>query len=294
MSDPWALGNEGAIASSKAYMPNQEGMIAVSMTHCLKCGKEVPFGSQFCANCGAPIFTSAQAPYRYEIKYQPSYSMLVLSLSEGQTVVAESGAMTYMTPNIQVKTRAREKSLLGTLGISILGGQSFFVNDYWPNQGQGEIGLVSAPVGDIMRIDVARDRGYIIQKSAYVASSPTVNLDIQWQGFTKGLFGQGLFMIKTTGEGELFINCFGAIDKHILRPGESIIVDNFHLVGFSDSCQYEVQKLGGWKETLLSGEGLVTRITGPGEVLIQTKNIQELVKWLWVLLEPRVRTTTAR
>ena len=269
-------------------------MIAISMTQCPKCGKDVPFGSQFCANCGAPISHPAQVPYKYEIKYQPSYSMLVLSLNEGQTVVAEAGAMTYMTPNIQVKTRAREKSLLGTLGISILGGQSFFVNDYSPNQGQGEIGLVSAPVGDIMKIDVARDRGYIIQKSAYVASSPTVNLDIQWQGFTKGLFGQGLFMIKTTGEGELFINCFGAIDKHILKPGESIIVDNFHLVAFSDSCQYEVQKFGGWKETLLSGEGLVTQITGPGEVLIQTKNIQELVKWLWVLLEPRVRATTAR
>jgi uncharacterized protein (TIGR00266 family) len=220
--------------------------------------------------------------------------MLVLSLNEGQMVVAEAGAMTYMTPNIQVRTRTREKSILGTLGISILGGQSLFVNDYWPNQGKGEIGLVSAPVGDIMKIDVARDRGYIIQKSAYVASSPTVSLDIQWQGFTKGIFGQGLFMIKTAGEGELFINCFGAIDRHALQPGETIIVDNFHLVGFSDSCQYQVQKFGGWKETLLSGEGLVTQITGPGEVLLQTKNIRELVEWLWVLLEPRVRASTAR
>jgi len=266
-------------------------MIAIFMTQCPKCEKEVPSDSQFCPNCGALVSAPAQSPYKYEIKYQPSYSMLVLSLNEGQVVVAEAGAMTYMTPNIQVKTRAREKSILGTLGISILGGQSLFVNEYWPNQGQGEIGLVSAPVGDIMKIDLARDRGYIIQKSAYVASSPTVTLDIQWQGFTKGLFGQGLFMIKAAGEGQLFINCFGAIDKHILQPGETIVVDNFHLVGFSDSCQYQVQKFGGWKETLLSGEGLVTQITGPGEVLIQTKNIRELVEWLWVLLEPRVRST---
>src|SRR3972149_7619519 len=115
------------------------------MTQCPKCGKEVPSGSQFCTNCGAPISTTPQAPYSYEIKYRPSYSMLVLSLNEGQVVVAEAGAMTYMTPNIQVRTRAREKSILGTLGISILGGQSLFVNDYWPNQGKGEIGLVSAP-----------------------------------------------------------------------------------------------------------------------------------------------------
>ena len=281
---------------SKAYMPTDQGMIAIFMTQCPKCGKEIPTGSQFCVNCGAPISSPSpvQVPYKFEIKYQPSYSMLVLSLNEGQVVVAEAGAMTYMTPNMQVKTRAREKSILGTLGISILGGQSLFVTEYWPNQGQGEIGLVSAPVGDIMKIDVARDRGYIIQKSAYIASSPNVSLDIQWQGFTKGLFGQGLFMIKTTGEGELFINCFGAIDKHVLQPGEALVVDNFHLVGFSDSCQYQVQKFGGWKETLLSGEGLVTQITGPGEVLIQTKNIREFVEWLWVLLEPKVRSTAAR
>ena len=261
------------------------------MVRCPKCGKETPPSSSFCTNCGAPISPVVQAPYKYEIKYQPSYSMLVLSLDQAQMVVAEAGAMTYMTPNVQVKTRAREKSILGTLGISILGGQSLFVNEYWPNQGQGEIGLVSAPVGDITKIDIARDKGYIIQKSAYIASSPTVDLDIQWQGFTKGLFGQGLFMIKTSGDGELFINSFGAIDSHSLQAGETIIVDNFHLVGFSDSCQYDVQKFGGWKETLLSGEGLVTRITGPGEVLIQTKNIRELVEWLWVLLEPRVRST---
>lgn len=263
----------------------------IIMTRCPRCGKDVPADSSFCTFCGAAIRVSAQEPYNYQIKYQPSYSMLVLSLKEGQVIVAEAGSMTYMTPNMQVKTRAREKSILGTLGVSILGGQSLFVNEYWPSQGQGEIGLVSAPVGDITKIDITRDKGYIIQKAAYIASSPTVNLDVQWQGFTKGIFGQGLFMIKTSGEGELFINCFGAIDKHILQPGETIIVDNFHLVGFSDTCQYQVQKFGGWKETLLSGEGLVTQVTGPGEVVIQTKNIRELIEWLWVLLEPRVRST---
>lgn len=229
--------------------------------------------------------------FEYEIKYQPSYSMLVMKLREGQTIVSEAGSMTYMTPNIEVKTRRREKSILGTLGMKILGAQSFFINEYATRQGQGEIGLVSAPVGDIKKIDIEENKGYIIQKSAYIASSPSIELDVKWQGFKKGLFGQGLFMIKTTGEGDLFINCFGAIDKHNLRSGETLIVDNFHLVGFSDSCQYEVQKFGGWKETLFSGEGLITRITGPGEVLIQTKSIREFVEWLWVLLQPRVKST---
>jgi uncharacterized protein (AIM24 family) len=67
-------------------------------------------------------------------------------------------------------------------------------------------------------------------------------------------------------------------------------VDNFHLVGFSDSCVYRVEQLGGWKETLLSGEGLVTRIRGPGEVYIQTKNLREFADWIWALIGPRVQT----
>lgn len=69
-----------------------------------------------------------------------------------------------------------------------------------------------------------------------------------------------------------------------------MIVDNFHLVAFSDTCQYKVTRFGGLKEVLLSGEGLVTDITGPGEVFIQTKNLREFTQWLWTLLEPMVRS----
>lgn len=227
---------------------------------------------------------------RFEVKYKPSYSMLVASLNQGETITAEAGSMTYMDPTIEVRTRKREKSLLGTLGLSLIGGQSFWVNDYTATTGSGDAAFVAAPVGDIERLDVAPGKGYIIQKSAYIASTPEINLDVKWEGFTKGLFGQGLFMIKATGNGPLFINTFGAIDVHTLQTGQTLIVDNFHLVGFSDTCSYKVTRFGGLKETLLSGEGLVTQITGPGDVHIQTKNLKEFVDWLWTLLEPRVRS----
>lgn len=267
------------------------------MPYCPKCGAEVPAGAAFCASCGTPLgpagapsMPMAQtAKYAYEIKYRPSYSLLEVSLDPSQTIRAEAGAMTYMSANIQVQTHMREKGILGTLGLSFLGGQSFFVNDYTATGESGKLGLVSAPLGDIDRLDLAPNRGYIVQKSAYVASSPSVNLDIQWQGFTKGIFGQGLFMIKTSGSGELFINTFGAIDKHELKTGETLIVDNFHLVAFSDTCQYEVTKFGGLKSTILGGEGLVTRVSGPGEVYIQTKNLSEFGDWLWTVIGPKVR-----
>jgi len=79
---------------------------------------------------------------------------------------------------------------------------------------------------------------------------------------------------KVSGYGDLFINTFGALDTHTLFPGETLIVDNFHLVAFTDSCSYTVKKFGGLKETILGGEGLVTEITGPGDVFIQTKILE--------------------
>jgi uncharacterized protein (TIGR00266 family) len=227
---------------------------------------------------------------KYEIRYKPSYSMLVVDLEQGEKITAESGSMTYMDPNIEVHTRKREKSLFGSLGLAVFGRQSFWVNDYTASNGPGEVAFVSAPVGDIETLDVKSNQGYVIQKAAYIASTENVDLDVKWEGFTKGLFGQGLFMIKVTGNGTLFINTFGAIDKHTLKSGQTLIVDNFHLVAFSDTCNYKVTKFGGLKETLLGGEGLVTRITGPGDVYIQTKNLREFVEWLWTLIEPRVRS----
>jgi uncharacterized protein (TIGR00266 family) len=226
---------------------------------------------------------------KYEIRYKPSYSLLVVTLSPGESIIAEAGAMTYMQPTIAPKTQKREKSILGSLSKALVGGQSFFVNEFTANEGAGEVALSAAPLGDIETLTVSEGKGFIIQKASFIASQQNVSLDMKWEGFSKGLFGQGLFMLKATGSGLLFINTFGAIDKHVLAPGEKLIVDNFHLVAFSDSCQYVVRKFGGLKETLLSGEGLVTEITGPGEVYIQTKNIREMAEWIWTIIEPRVQ-----
>ncbi len=225
---------------------------------------------------------------KYEIKYRPSYSLLVVGLEQGENITAEAGAMTYMSLNIQMRTRARG-GIWDTLKVGLLGRQSLFVNDYIAQGGPGEIGFVAAPIGDLEKLTLDGQRGYIVQRSSYVASQSSVNLDIQWQGFTRGIFGQGLFMIKTSGVGDLFINTFGAIDKHDLLPGEKLIVDNFHLVAFSDTCSYEVKTLGGLKEFALSGEGLVVEVTGPGEVLLQTKNLAEFADWLWSFYEPKIR-----
>ena len=229
---------------------------------------------------------------KHEIKYSPAYSLLEVNLDPNEVIVAEAGAMVYMTPQINVKTRKREeKSLWKSIKTTLLGAESFFVNEYIAEKGSGKVGFVPAPVGDIRPFEVKAGKGLILQKSAYVASTKDVHLDTEWQGFKKGLFGQSLFMLKVSGEGQMFVNAFGAMDHHSLKGGESLVVDNYHLVSFDDTCRYDVKKFGGLKSTILGGEGLVTEIYGPGEVWIQTKNLREFTDWLWELLHERVETT---
>jgi uncharacterized protein (TIGR00266 family) len=231
----------------------------------------------------------------YEIKYSPAYALLEVSLGSNESIVAEAGAMVYMTPQIKIETRKREKkSLWKSVKGAVLGAESFFVNEYVAEKGPGKVGFVPAPVGDIKRFELKAGKGMILQKSAYVASTSDVHLDTEWQGFKKGLFGQSLFMLKVSGQGQLFVNAFGAIDHHTLKGGESLIVDNYHLVAYDDTCKYDVKKFGGLKSTILGGEGLVTEIQGPSEVYIQTKNLREFTDWLWELLHDKVEKTAQR
>jgi uncharacterized protein (AIM24 family) len=203
---------------------------------------------------------------KHEIKYSPAYSLLEVNLDPNEVIVAEAGAMVYMTPQINVKTRKREeKSLWKSIKTTLLGAESFFVNEYIAEKGSGKVGFVPAPVGDIKPFEVKAGKGIILQKSAYVASTKDVHLD-----------------------------AFGAMDHHSLKGGESLVVDNYHLVAFDDTCRYDVKKFGGLKSTILGGEGLVTEVYGPGEVWIQTKNLREFTDWLWELMHQRVEETARR
>jgi uncharacterized protein (TIGR00266 family) len=288
---------------------------------CARCGAELGDDAKFCRVCGAPVagvppvssvpppppppqyvppqyppqgvpqYAAAAGPYKYEIKYRPSYSLLEVQLPAEGSMTAEAGAMVYMSSNVEVKTHTRvdQSGVLGTLKVSVLGGETLFINDFIAHGAGGKVGFVSAPLGDITQLQISPSKGYIVQRSAYIASTPNVKLDTQWQGFTKGLFGQNLFMIKTLGEGDLFVNTFGAIDKHELAAGEKMVVDNFHLCALSDTCTYQVRMFCGLKSTILGGEGLITEVTGPGEVYVQTKNPKEFADWLWMYIAPKVQ-----
>lgn len=211
-------------------------------------------------------------------------------MSDGERLTAESGAMVYMKGNLEIKTRTREGGFFKKIKVTALGGESFFVNDFIAH-GECSIGLTGPPIGDIVRLDVNPGNGYIVQSGSYVASTQGVQLDTQWQGFTKGLFGSEFFMLKATGQGDLFVNAYGGIVGKELMPGEKMTIDNYHLVALSEQSTYNVIKVGGMKTTILGGEGLATEITGPGLVYFQTKNLREFIDLLGI--SQRAETTSS-
>jgi uncharacterized protein (TIGR00266 family) len=225
---------------------------------------------------------------QFQIIKEPM-ALLEVQMSAGEKITAESGAMVYMKGDIEVKTRTREGGFLKKLKVTALGGESFFVNDFIARN-NCSIGLTGPPIGDIVQLQVKQGAGYIVQSGSYVASTQGVLLDAQWQGFTKGLFGSEFFMLKVTGDGELFANAYGGIIRKDLAAGEKMTVDNYHLVAIGEQVRYNVIKVGGMKTTILGGEGLATECTGPGPVYFQTKNLRELIDLLGI--NQRAETTS--
>lgn len=213
----------------------------------------------------------------YEIVKNPM-GLIEFTLNKGEKITAEAAAMVFMRGNIITETKMRKGGFLKSLKAAALGGESFFVNEFIAQDDGCKLGLTGNMLGDIEVIDV--DEEFIVQSGSFVGSTTELTLDTKWQGFTKGIFGSNLFMLKTVGTGQMFVNAWGGILKKELESGEKMILDNYQLVALSSTADYRVTKHGSLKTTLFGGDALVIEIIGPGKVYIQTKNIMEFVRAL--------------
>ena len=220
----------------------------------------------------------------YEIIKNPM-GLIEFTLNQGERITAEAAAMVFIKGNLKTETRMRKGGFLKSLKAAALGGESFFVNEFIAEEDNCKLGLTGNMLGDIEVIDVNEE--FIVQSGCFVGSTTNLTLDTKWQGFTKGIFGSNLFMLKTVGIGLMFVNAWGGILKKELQSGERMYLDNYQLVALSSTAEYRVTKHGSLKTTLFGGEALVIEITGPGTVYIQTKNIMEFVRALIPFLPKR-------
>ena len=213
----------------------------------------------------------------YEIKSSPDFAIIDFQLADGESVVAESGAMVSMSANIKMKTEARG-GVLAAAKRKLLGGESIFQNTYTAQGGPGRVMLAPGAPGDILAFDLEPGRSLMIQSSAYVAATPDIQLDTKWGG-AKGFFsGVGLFLLKATGPGTVFVASYGAI--YPKRCDGEYVVDTDHIVAFQDSVEYRISKVGGIKSLFLGGEGLVARFSGQGMIYSQTRSPSSLAAFL--------------
>jgi uncharacterized protein (TIGR00266 family) len=220
----------------------------------------------------------------YEIVKNPM-GLIEFTLNQGEKITAEAAAMVFIKGNIRTETRMRKGGFLKSLKAAALGGESFFVNEFIAEEDNCKLGLTGNMLGDIEVIDVNEE--FIVQSGSFVGSTTDLTLDTKWQGFTKGIFGSNLFMLKTVGTGKMFVNAWGGILKQELTSGEKMILDNYQLVALSSTANYRVTKHGSLKTTLFGGDALVIEIIGPGTVYLQTKNIMEFVRALVPFLPKR-------
>ena len=113
-----------------------------------------------------------------------------------------------------------------------------------------------------------------------MASSPEIEVNTKWGGAKTFFSKEGLFLLKMSGQGKLFLSSYGAIHKIDLEAGQKHIVDTGHMVAFAENVEYKVKRVGGLKSTLFSGEGLVCELTGPGRIFIQSRSTDAFLSWL--------------
>jgi uncharacterized protein (TIGR00266 family) len=265
---------------------------------CPKCGAGLLDGASFCGACGNRLDVGTadgrQTPgavgghgihldddsrgqgsgYQYEVLHQPSFSLAVIKLQAEQSIQAEAGAMVSMSANVELQSQMKG-GLFGAIKRAA-GGESAFISTFTARGGPGEVTFAPGAPGDVAAIEM-NNQSFFVQSSSYLAGDASLSVDTKWGGAKSFFGGEGLFVLLVQGQGLLLVSSFGAIHKKRLQPGERYVVDTGHLVAWEGTTQYTLRKAAaGFFRSLMSGEGIVAEFTGPGELLIQTRNLAAL------------------
>ena len=207
---------------------------------------------------------------RYEI-LEGAYPVLVCGLDEGESVITQSAAMAWMTPDFELEVTG--ESVGRALGRAITGA-SLFRNIYTALSDGSKIALQSDEPGKIFELDIAPEKDFILQKTAFLASEMSVDLSVYvTEKLSAGIFGgEGIFLQRLSGEGKAFGAVYGDMVEYELGENERMIVDTGNVIGFEDTVSMTIESVPGLKNKLFSGQGLFnTVLTGPGRIMLRTK-----------------------
>ena len=217
---------------------------------------------------------------RYEIVGE-TLPAVICTLEEGETMITEKGAMSWMSPNMKMETISGGgmKKMFGRL----MSGDSAFQNRYTAEGADGMIAFASSFPGAIKALDIRDGHSMIVQKSAFLASEEGVELSMHFQKkLGKGMFGgEGFIMQKLSGNGTAFVEIDGHAVEYELDAGQEILISTGYLAAMEETCTMDVVAVKGVKNMLVGGEGIFnTVVRGPGKVILQTMPISKVAELL--------------
>ncbi|MCR9198446.1 MAG: TIGR00266 family protein [Planctomycetaceae bacterium] len=210
----------------------------------------------------------------HEIRNRPSFANIKLNLSAGESIVAEADAMASMSGTVTMSTRWSGGVMKG-IAKRLFGGESMFVNEF-TTESEGELILTQPFPGDIECIEL-KGNTMFLQPGAFIACDPGITLGLGWAGFRMLIGGEGLFRLKVSGEGRVWFGAYGGIFQKEIE--DEYVVDTGHLVAYEPSIGVKVGMAGGLFSSFFSGEGLVTRVSGPGRIYMQSRSFDGLAAW---------------
>ncbi|MBP3372534.1 MAG: TIGR00266 family protein [Clostridia bacterium] len=206
--------------------------------------------------------------------------VVICTMEQGERMITERGSMSWMSPNMLMETKG------GGMGKALgrmFSGEALFQNIYTAQGGRGLIAFASSFPGEIRAVQIAPGREMIVQKRSFLASQESVQLSVHFQKrFSGGLLGgEGFIMQRLSGQGVAFIEIDGSAVEYHLQPGQSMIVDTGYLAAMDATCTLDVVTVPGVKNALFGGEGIFnTRVTGPGNIILQTMPITQVAQSL--------------
>ena len=207
--------------------------------------------------------------------------MVELKLNAGETVYTQSGGMAYQTDGIEMKTNARG-GVMRSLG-RVFTGESIFMAHYTAMKDGATVAFAATVPGSIMRVNLNGENSLIIQKGSFLCAEESINTKVAFtKRFSAGLFGgEGFILQKVEGNGSLFLEIDGDPIEKVLASGEILKVDTGNVVAFEPTISYEIETVKGLGNIFLGGEGLfLTKLVGPGKVIIQSQNFQDFANRL--------------
>lgn len=202
---------------------------------------------------------------------RPMFASVDIELDNGEKVVGDAGAMTWMDENIQIETEMKDG--LGASLCRVLANESCCLNTF---TGPGRVGFSFDLPGDMVAFAVNPDYGWILSKGAFICGSPNIKVSGRFAGCCACcLSGEGPFLTRVTsanGPGVFYGGGFGSITRHDIPPGQVFFVDNGLFFAANDKTKIQIGLVGGVKATCCSGEGLVMKFYGPCTIFTQSRD----------------------